>query len=126
MTTEAEENAPLLHRKIQEHQRALQNMVELQKQLSTLMTEREQWIQEKDSIIRINKHYEREITRFESENRDLSKQIQVLVKSVQEARGFRVAQSPQMSVSFGHSGPVFHTICLLLEISKNFRPEIRS
>lgn len=55
------------------------------------MTDREVWLQEKDTIVRINQQFEREIKRFEQENRDLSRQIQALVRSVQEARGFRIS-----------------------------------
>ena len=99
LANEAEENAPLLHRKIQEHQRALQNINELQNQISSLINEREIWLQEKDTIVRISKQYEREIKRFELENRDLSKQIRALIKSVQEARGFTICEEQDSQIS---------------------------
>ncbi len=99
LATEAEDNTPLLHRKIQEHQRALQNISELQTQISSLLTEREQWLQEKDTLIRMNKQFEREIKRYEKENIDLAKQIRALIKSVQEARGFTVSHEQDSQIS---------------------------
>ncbi|CAG2100937.1 unnamed protein product [Medioppia subpectinata] len=99
LAAEAEENAPLLYRKIQEHQRAAQTVNDLQTQLSSVMTEREQWLKEKDSIIRINKQFEREIQRYENDNQNLSKQVRTLIKSVQEARGFTVSRDQNQSIS---------------------------
>jgi nucleoprotein TPR len=99
LATESEDNAPLLHRKIQEHQRALQNISELQTQISSVLTEREQWLQEKDTLIRMNKQFEREIKRYEKENMDLAKQIRALIKSVQEARGFTVSHEQDSQIS---------------------------
>lgn len=96
---EANENGPLLVRKIQEHQKDLLSMSELQTQLNSLLTEREQLLQDKDNLIRINTQFQREIKRQEQDNSILALQVRRLIQSVQEAKGFAVSYEQEDEIS---------------------------
>ncbi|KAI1302387.1 Nucleoprotein TPR [Halotydeus destructor] len=87
LISEAEENAPMFHSKVMENKNAAETLFRLQNQLASIVGEREQWNEEKDTLLQIQRRLEREIKRLELENRDMCRQVRMLVNSVKEARG---------------------------------------
>ena len=108
---EAEERAPLIHGKMIEHKNAMQLVAEMQNHLTRLNAEKEEWDEEKDTLVQLNTSSQREVMRFRQENQDLSRQVQRLLMTVNELTGKSlVNQIEEVSSSYLHQTSGNHVI----------------
>ena len=92
LISEAEENAPLTLAKMLEHKKAVEMIAQLQNQLGQAVTERNNWIEEKETMLQLSKETERRLRRFEQENEDLSAQVRSLLHALEDSSGRSLAQ----------------------------------
>ena len=105
LIAEAEENAPLTLAKMLEHKKAVDMITQLQTQLSQVMTERNKWVDEKETLIQLGKEKERRLRRFEQENEDLSAQVRALLHALDESNGTSLAQKVNQYMQRTSSAP---------------------
>ncbi|KAI8486327.1 hypothetical protein Bbelb_358260 [Branchiostoma belcheri] len=88
---EIEQKAPVLQRQREDYERSLQTINKLSQKLDTTALECEQLRAEVDDSRRRTSHLTRENERLSTRAVDLSQQVRVLLKEVEEARGGHVA-----------------------------------
>lgn len=104
LISEAEENAPLTLAKMLEHKKAVEMITQLQNQLTQVMVERNEWLNEKETLIQLSKMNERSVRRFEQENEDLSNQVRALLEALNDAKGPSLGQQVSRYARRGSSG----------------------
>ncbi|GFU26612.1 nucleoprotein TPR [Nephila pilipes] len=85
--SEIEEKTPIINQRMLEYDKMNETISSLKSRLANSMSEFDQVLQERNDINRRYSLFERENTRLKSQVADLNKQVQVLLKEVEEARG---------------------------------------
>ncbi|PRD30611.1 UNVERIFIED_CONTAM: Tpr [Trichonephila clavipes] len=85
--SEIEEKTPIINQRMLEYDKMNETISSLKSRLANSMSEFDQVLQERNDINRLYNLSERENTRLKSQVTDLNKQVQVLLKEVEEARG---------------------------------------
>ncbi|XP_076329800.1 nucleoprotein TPR-like isoform X2 [Tachypleus tridentatus] len=84
---EIEENTPIINQRCQEYQKALETISCLRTQLTESLSMQDKLQEERDDAYRIRSQLEKENQRKTQLTVDLSQQVRVLIKEVEEARG---------------------------------------
>ncbi|GFY37217.1 nucleoprotein TPR [Trichonephila inaurata madagascariensis] len=85
--SEIEEKTPIINQRMLEYDKMNETISSLKSRLANSMSEFDQVLQERNDINRLYNLSERENTRLKLQVTDLNKQVQVLLKEVEEARG---------------------------------------
>ncbi|KAK3089218.1 hypothetical protein FSP39_001828 [Pinctada imbricata] len=96
---EIEEKAPILRKQKEDYENAVHSVEQLSKQLDAAMLDCQNYRTEADQTTRKYNMMQRENHRLQQQTVDLSKQVQYLVKEIEEVRGGRVINKREISSS---------------------------
>ncbi|XP_054717730.1 nucleoprotein TPR-like [Uloborus diversus] len=95
IVSEIEEKTPIINQRMQEYERSKDTISCLKNQLASALTDYEKLLEERNDAKRISNSFERENSRLKSQVLDLNRQVQVLLKEVEEARGGSISHNKQ-------------------------------
>ncbi|KFM79525.1 Nucleoprotein TPR, partial [Stegodyphus mimosarum] len=84
---EIEEKTPVINQRMLEYEKSKETITCLRSQLAGALADYEKMLEERNDAKRISNSLERENSRLKSQVLDLNRQVQVLLKEIEEARG---------------------------------------
>ncbi|XP_035228552.1 nucleoprotein TPR-like [Stegodyphus dumicola] len=84
---EIEEKTPIINQRMLEYEKSKETITCLRSQLASALADYEKMLEERNDAKRISNSLERENSRLKSQVLDLNRQVQVLLKEIEEARG---------------------------------------
>ncbi|XP_061166094.1 nucleoprotein TPR-like [Saccostrea echinata] len=94
---EIEEKAPLIRKQREDYEQSLETIEQMNKQLDAALLESQNMRIEADEANRKYNYMKRENQKLQQQTEDLSKQVQFLVKEIEEVKGRRIIQEDDIS-----------------------------
>ncbi|XP_062610005.1 nucleoprotein TPR-like [Saccostrea cucullata] len=94
---EIEEKAPMIRKQREDYEQTLETVEQMNKQLDAALLESQNMRIEADEANRKYNYMKRENQKLQQQTEDLSKQVQFLVKEIEEVKGRRILQEDDIS-----------------------------